>query len=143
MTIVSVGTVSTAKRPTAGPTSTIRSGVTVLRDARRDERAEREPREHDRQVADALARVRERGERIVGLAVAVVERAFGGAHAAIVEAHRHVASAKNVFASVCTTLLSSVPPSTGFGCAISAMPACGAGGMFSATSSGPAGPGIV
>ncbi len=60
-------------------------------DARLHERAEREAGQHDRDLAEALSRMRERRERVRGLAYAVVERALGFADTAKVEAHAGIA----------------------------------------------------
>jgi len=70
-------------------------GLDALGNACLHERAERETGERQRQRgAEARPRVRKGGQRIVGLAVAVVKRAPRGADAAKVEAHGDVAQAE-------------------------------------------------
>ena len=92
MTIVSAAPCSHREAVDRGADQHQALGVDALRDARLHERAERESGERDAAaLAEARARVRERRERVVGLADAVVERARRTADAAEIEAHRGVA----------------------------------------------------
>ena len=82
-----------AKRRTAGPTSTRRSAATVCATRVCTNEPNEKPASTTGSVAEARSalRVRERRERVGGLADAVVERASRLADAAEIEAHAGVA----------------------------------------------------
>ncbi len=69
-------------------------GGNRCRDARLHEGSEREACERNRQLAEAGARMRERSERVVGLADAFVERAFRGSDTTKIETRRDVVHRK-------------------------------------------------